>query len=198
MQIAPNTFTVASSPVSAPLMAERPPRPGHGPDSVTNPLEPASASAPAAVASANDGVLQLTELPPIVDFPGVNTGDKYAIVKGSKVGFLGVRGDAVVTKFTPHAAAFAIKAGALGIKVDVTVEVLQTGDDTVRIISRGTGLPDMDEKGRVIASRTNYAEFERIGSPDERTVISRDDKGTITIDTVIPNIGKAHLVLEKA
>ena len=198
--------TISQHPVSsiaAPSLAtavqpleEQPPKPGTGVG-----LFPAPANAPIAFAGASDGALRLfaptVDSPPLVDFPGIATGDRFAIVKGSKVGFLGVKGDAQITHFAPDAATFAVRAGAFGVKVDVVVAVVQTGPDTVRISSRGTGIPDTSAEGRIVERRTNYVEFARISDPTERTIIRHDGKGGIVIDTVVPTFGAAHLVLEK-
>ena len=188
-------FAPSIAPI-APPRDEQPPRPGTGPDA----RRPAPANAPAAIAAANDGVLRLlapVANPPIVDFPGIVTGDQFKIVKGSKVGFLGVKGDAKITHFAPDAATFEVKAGAFGIKVDVVVEVVQTGPDTVRISSRGSGFPDTSAEGRVVARRTNYVEFVNTDGSDDRTIIRHDGNGRVEIDAVVPTFGKAHLILEK-
>ena len=188
MQLAP----IASAPVANVV---RPPAGAHpvAPAAhVPARLAAAPAAAPAPLAGAIDGVLRL------IDFPGIAAGDAFDIVKGSKVGFLGVKGDADILRFDDTAASFHVRAGAFGVKVDVTVEVEQTGPDTVRISSRGTGIPDQAVDGRIVASRTNYAEFVRVDDPTERTVISRDAaNGRITIDTVVPGFGNAHLLLDK-
>jgi hypothetical protein len=159
------------------------------------PFAPAAPSAAASIEQAADGVARLST--PIVDFPGIVAGDRFDIVKGSKVGFLGVKGEATILQLDDDSATFKVKAGAFGIKVDVEVQVERTGPDTVRISSRGSGIPDTSEEGRIIVSRTNFAEFERIADPSEHTIISHDGNGRITIDTVVPTFGKAHLVLER-
>lgn len=156
----------------------------------------ASPAAPAAIEAAVDGAARVA-LPPVYDFPGIKAGDVFDIVKGSKVGFLGVKGVATITRFEDDGASFAIKAGAFGVKVDVVVDVQRTGADTVRISSRGTGIPDTVADGRVVESRTNYAEFERTDETNERTVIEHDGEGGIVIDTVVPTFGDAHLILER-
>jgi hypothetical protein len=160
----------------------------------------ARSAAPAAMAAplegAIDGVARLAP-GPIIDFPGIVAGDQFDIVKGSKVGFLGVKGLAGILQLDDDNASFKIKAGAFGIKVDVVVDVVRTGPDTVRIDSRGSGIPDTSAEGRIVAQRTNYAEFERIDDPSERTIISHDGTGGIVIDTVVPTFGKAHLVLKR-
>ncbi len=193
MQIPPITFAPVSPALVAPTTTERPPRPGHGPGFA--PIRPAAAAAPASISGAIDGVARLVA--PLIDFPGIEAGQVFDIVKGSKVGFLGVKGVATITRFEDDGASFAIKAGAFGIKVDVVVDVQRTGADTVRISSRGTGIPDTVADGRVVESRTNYAEFVRTDESNERTVIEHDGDGGIVIDTVVPTFGDAHLILER-
>lgn len=161
---------------------------------------PAPAGRLGAASAAVDGVARLVSdathgLAPFLDFPGITAGAKFDIVKGSKVGFLGVKGDAEVVSFTDDEISFRIRAGALGIKVNVQVNVARTGPDTVRISSRGTGIPDVDAEGRVVESRRNHAHFERIDNPAERTIIDHDGRGRLEIDTVVPTFGGAHLVL---
>ncbi len=156
---------------------------------------PAPVVAPASLESAVDAVARLAA--PLIDFPGIAAGQVFDIVKGSKVGFLGVKGEATITRFTDDGASFAVKAGAFGVKVDVVVDVQRTGADTVRISSRGSGIPDQQADGRIVESRTNYAEFARIDDPSQRTVISHDGRGGIVIDTVVPTFGNAHLVLAR-
>jgi hypothetical protein len=159
------------------------------------PITPAAPTSASSIEQAADGVARLSTA--IVDFPGIVTGDRFDIVKGSKVGFLGVKGEATILQLDDDSATFKVKAGAFGVKVDVEVEVERTGPDTVRISSRGSGFPDSSEEGRIVTSRTNFAEFERIADPSEHTIITHDGNGRITIDTVVPTFGRAHLVLER-
>jgi hypothetical protein len=134
---------------------------------------------------------------PIIDFPGVTAGQAFDVQKGSKVGPLGVKGEAGITLFQPDHAAFHVHAGAFGIKVDVDVDIVQVDDTTVRISSHGSGVPDMSELGRVVTTRTNFAEFEQVSDPSKHTVISSDGAGHVTIDTVVPTFGTAHLELQR-
>lgn len=196
MQLAPVT-TARIAPASA-VPLETPPRPGHGPDSapVRTLARVASPAAPAAVEGAVDGAARAWS-GPLIDFPGIAAGDHFDIAKGSKVGFLGVRGDARILSLGDDDATFHVKAGTLGVRIDVEVEVLRTGVDTVQISSRGSGIPDTTARGRIVEQRTDYVEFERIDDPTERTVISHDGRGNITIETVVPTFGKAHLLLDK-
>jgi hypothetical protein len=163
---------------------------------VAHALAPAAPTSPASVEGATDGAARLA-LPPIYDFPGIATGDSFDIVKGSKVGPLGVKGEAQVLELGPNAARFHVKAGKFGIKVDVNVEIVQLDEQTVRISSTGSGIPNMSETGRVLDTRTNYAVFEQVSDPSKHTVIASDGKGHVTIDTVVPTFGDAHLELEK-
>jgi hypothetical protein len=198
MQLAPITQSVPVAPTAAPLptsvdLADRAPH-------QVRSIAPAAPTTGAAKEAAIDGVARLLGAAlatPIVDFPGIATGDRFDIVKGSKVGFLGVKGEAEVLALTDDNASFKIRAGAFGVKVNVVVDVVRTGADTVRISSRGSGIPDQQAEGRVLASRTNFAEFERIDNPAERTAIAHDGNGRIEIDTVVPTFGQAHLVLVK-
>ena len=161
---------------------------------------PAPVAAPAAVASAVDGALRLV-LPgtrgPIVDFPGVQAGQEFDIVKGSKVGFFGgIKGAARIDAFTPDLAVFHVKAGKFGVKVDVEVRVERIDDTHVRISSKGSGIPDQSAIGEVVESRTDHAEFRIVDMDLKNTVIRRDGaNGQIVIDTEVPNFGDAHLVL---
>ncbi|MCW2927644.1 MAG: hypothetical protein JWM86_1612, partial [Thermoleophilia bacterium] len=115
----------------------------------------------------------------------------------SKVGFLNVKGEANVLRMDPNAASFHVKAGAFGVKVDVQVDIVQVDATTVRISSTGTGVPNMSELGRVVESRPDYAVFEQVSDPSKRTMIVHDGAGHVTIDTVVPTFGDAHLVLER-
>ncbi|MCB0878515.1 MAG: hypothetical protein KDC46_05990, partial [Thermoleophilia bacterium] len=160
------------------------------------------AAAPAPLAGAIDGVARLAApgaatTSQFIDFPGIEAGQQFDIVKGSKVGFLKVKGNADILRLADDGASFHVKAGAFGVKVDVTVDVERTGDDTVRISSHGSGIPDQTAEGRVVENRTDYVEFERIDAPDEHTIISHDGNGTLTIETVVPTFGTAHLVLAR-
>ena len=157
-------------------------------------VAPAAAGASAPLAGVIDGAALLA---PLIDFPGIEAGQVFDIVKGSKVGFMGVKGEATIMRFDDDGASFAVKAGAFGIKVDVLVDVVRTGPDTVRISSTGTGIPNQSAEARIIESRTNFAEFERISDPSEHTVIQHDGAGGIVIDTVVPTFGAAHLILER-
>jgi hypothetical protein len=151
------------------------------------------------VEGATDGVARLGQpwSTPIIDFPGIEAGDQFDIAKGSKVGFLGVRGDAEILDLDDDFASFQIRAGSLGVRVDVVVDVERTGEDTVLISSRGSGIPNTSAEGRIIAQRRNYVEFERIDDPSERTIIRHDGRGKVVIDTVVPTFGKAHLILNR-
>lgn len=161
---------------------------------------PAPPTARAAVAGAVDGAARLlapVAPAPIVDFPGVQAGQEFDIVKGSKVGFFGgVKGAASIESFTPDLAAFHVRAGKFGVKVDVEVTVERIDDTHVRISSKGSGIPDQTAVGEVVQSRTNYAEFRTVDLNLKNTVIQRDvATGQITIDTEVPKFGDAHLVL---
>lgn len=188
---------IATSPITPPALAA-PTRPVTGPDRppVRSAVAVASPWAPAAVEGALDGAAR-TWSGPLIDFPGVESGDRFDIVKGSKVGFLGVRGEAAILALGDDDATFHVKAGALGIRVDVEVAVVRTGEETVQISSRGNGIPDTTAEGRIVARRTDYVEFERVDDPSERTIIRHDGRGNITIDTVVPTFGAAHLLLER-
>lgn len=193
MQLASVTPLAPSILPSAPIVADVAP-PSWPTPHVATP-RPAAAAAPAPLSGSIDGVAQL--FAPIIDFPGIAAGQVFDIAKGSKVGFFGVKGQATITRFDDEGATFAVKAGALGVKVDVVVDVLRTGAQTVRITSRGSGIPDTTVEGRVVESRTDYAEFERTDVPAERTIIRHDGRGGIVIDTVVPSLGAAHLVLAR-
>ena len=197
MQLAPIDRTFAPQPTDA-LAATTAPAPvptaSHAPGGT--PFDRvAPAAAPAALEGAVDGAARLGV--EFIDFPGIEVGDTFDIVKGSKVGFLKVKGDAEILQLDDEVASFKVKAGAFGVKVDVVVDVERTGEETVRITSRGSGIPDTSAEGRIVENRTNYAEFERIDDPSERTIIRHDGEGNVVIDTVVPTFGKAHLVLDK-
>ncbi len=179
---APSTLvpTLVASDVATPLAPRE-----------TSSARIASATDSAALQGVLDGVARL------IDFPGIAAGDMFDVAKGSKVGIFGVKGEAQVTRLEDNAASFRVKAGAFGIKVDVVIDVERTGPETVRISSRGTGIPDQSGDGRIVASRTNYAEFVRVDNEAERTVISHDGNGRVTIDAVVPTFGNAHLLLDK-
>ncbi|MCW2926129.1 MAG: hypothetical protein JWM86_97, partial [Thermoleophilia bacterium] len=83
----------------------------------------AGIAAPSAPGTARDGAA-LLGLPPIVQFPGIVAGQAFDVVKGSKVGFLNVKGEANVLRMDPNAASFHVKAGAFGVKVDVQVDIV--------------------------------------------------------------------------
>lgn len=185
----------ASMPVRA---VEAPPCPGHRADAASVPpfRRIAPAGVPVALEGAVDGAARAWS-GPLIDFPGIEPGDQFDIVKGSKVGFLGVRGDARILSLGDDDATFHVKAGALGMRVDVEVQVVRTGADTVEISSRGSGIPDTTARGRIVSQRTNHVEFERIDDPSEKTVIRHDGHGNIVIDTVVPTLGAAHLRLDR-
>jgi hypothetical protein len=163
---------------------------------VARPLAPAAPTTSAPLEGAIDGAARVA-LPPIYDFPGMATGDQFDLVKGSKVGPMGVKGEAQVLSLGPNDASFHVKAGRFGIKVDVQVDIVQVDEKTVRISANGSGIPSMSELGRVLETRTNYAVFEQVSDPSKRTVISHDGNGHVTIDTVVPTFGTAHLELQK-
>jgi hypothetical protein len=193
MQLAPASPLALSTPIVAPAAAGMW-APIAAP--AARPLAPAAPGTSAPLEGAVDGAARLA-LPPIYDFPGMATGDAFDIVKGSKVGPLGVKGEAQVLELGPNAARFHVKAGRFGIKVDVNVDIVQLDEKTVRISATGSGIPAMSEVGRVLETRTNYAVFEQVSDPSKRTVISHDGAGHVTIDTVVPTFGDAHLELEK-
>lgn len=158
---------------------------------------PAPPAAPGAAAGAIDGVVRLAAAGPIVEFPGIAAGDRFDIVKGSSVGPLGIRGSATVEHLDDDRATFQVQAGRFGFKVEVTVDLVRLDDEHVRISSRGSGLPDMSEVGRVVERRLNHAVFEQVGDPSRRTTIDHDGSGRIVIDTIVPTLGRAHLKLER-
>jgi len=156
----------------------------------------AAVATSAPLEAAVDGVARLVSTP-IVDFPGIAAGQTFDIVQGSKAGAIGVRGSAELLTFDPDHAVIHVKAGRFGVHVDVTVDIIRLSEDTVRITSKGSGVPDSSVDGRVVTIRTNYSEFERIGYPNERTIISHDGAGNLVIDTAIPRFGVAHLLLDR-
>lgn len=156
--------------------------------------ELAALSAPAAIRSAALGAAGV-QAKPVVDFPGIAAGDKFDILKGSKAGIFGVKGTAAIETFTPEQASFHVNASSFGFKVDLTVDVQRIDDEHVRLISHGSGAPDSESIGRVVESRTNYAHFVNEADASEHTIIVHDGKGGITIDTVVPKVGNAHLIL---
>lgn len=178
----------AAAPIVAPVATTAAPAP-------TRFAAISAPSVPAALQGAADGAAFVTK--PIVDFPGVVAGQVYDVVKGSKVGMFGVKGEATVLRMDPDAASFKVKAGAFGIKVDVQVDIVQVDDQTVRISSTGSGFPNMSELGRVVESRPNYAVFEQVSDPSKLTKIVHDGNGNVVIDTVVPTLGSAHMVLER-
>ncbi|MCW2925977.1 MAG: hypothetical protein JWM98_3381 [Thermoleophilia bacterium] len=162
----------------------------------------AAPSAPLAVEGAADGVARLAAptapaFPPIVDFPGIAAGQVFDIVKGSKAGPIGVKGEALVNRLDPDHATFHVEAGRFGIHINVDVDIQQIAADQVRITSHGSGIPDTVAIGKVIEARTNHAVFEQVDDPSKRTTIDHDGNGTITIDATIPTFGNAHLVLQR-
>lgn len=156
---------------------------------VDRPVRAAATASAQAVAG-----IQLVSTP-IVDFPGVVAGAQYSLAKGSKVGMFGVKGDADVIAFTDDNAAFHIKAGKFGMKVDVKVDVTRIDDTHVKISSTGSGIPSMTAVGEIVRSERNFAEFRDVEGKFKNTVISRDGAGVITIDAEVPTFGSAHLVL---
>ncbi|MEO6867910.1 MAG: hypothetical protein ABI200_07805 [Gaiellales bacterium] len=197
MQIAPIVTAFTSTPVLAPSPTAAPARDLRAGRSFGMQLAPASPSLPVSLEGAIDGVVRLDTALPIVDFPGIVAGDVFDIVKGSKAGQIGVRGQAEILRMDPDHATFHVNAGRFGMKVDVTVDIEQIGPDQVRITSRGDGIPDMSELGRVVEQRTNYAVFEQVSDPSKRTVIAHDGRGGLVIDTVVPTVGGTHLVLQR-
>lgn len=163
--------------------------------------------APAMIApSASVGMLavpfSLTSAAPtapalVVDFPGISAGQQFDVVKGSKAGFFGVRGESTVLRMDPDAASFHVKAGALGMQVDVTIDIAKVDATTVRLSSTGVGFPNMSELGRIVESRTDFAVFEQVSDPSKLTKIVHDGHGNVTIDTVVPTLGNVHLVLDR-
>lgn len=158
------------------------------------------AAASAQLAAA--GVQQLAPVQPIApvlplfDFPGIRAGDSFDIAKGSKVGFLTPKGTADLSAFTSDGARFAIHAAAFGQKVDMDVLVERLDAMKVRITQTQAGKAPTMTEGRVVETRTNYSEFLGVDGTT-RTVISHDGTGQLVIDTTIPTLGAAHLVLQK-
>lgn len=163
---------------------------------VAAPITAPAAPVPAGIAAGWDGAAQLSV--PIVDFPGVVAGQQFNIVNGSKVGKFGsVKGSANILRFDDDAASFHVRAGKFGFNVDVQVDVERLDAERVVIRSKGAGLiPDTEIIGRIVASRRDFAEFVAVDDPKLRTIIQRDARGVITIDTTIPSVGDAHVILE--
>lgn len=196
MQLAPvASVSPAVQPIAPPAAADAPAAPAPAPAAAPHFAGIASPVAAASVEGAQDGVARLAK--PVVEFPGIEAGQVFDVVKGSKAGFFGIKGEASVLRLDPDAASFKVKAGAFGIKVDVQVDIVQVDDTTVRISSKGSGIPDMSELGRVVESRPNYALFEQVSDPSKLTRIVHDGNGNIVIDTDVPTLGATHLILER-
>lgn len=133
----------------------------------------------------------------LIDFPGIKAGDTFDLVKGSKFGFFGIKGNAVINRFDDDHASFHVTAGKLGLHADVDVEVERIDDTHVRIASRGTGVPAMSSAGEIIETRTNFVRFHATDIQVKDTVISSDGSGHVTIDAEIPNMGSVHLELQR-
>ena len=134
----------------------------------------------------------------LVDFPGIVAGDTFEIVKGSKVGRSASRARPRSEHLDDDSAAFHVRGGRFGIKLDVDV------DDRPH---RRRHRPDQGERhwaadpyqteARIVANRTNFVDFEHLGSPEGHTVFSSDGPGHVVIDTVLPTFGDVHLELER-
>ncbi|MCW2949231.1 MAG: hypothetical protein JWN41_244 [Thermoleophilia bacterium] len=133
----------------------------------------------------------------LLEFPGIVQGDVFDIVKGSKVGIFSPKGRAVVVQLEHDVAAFRVIAGAFGVNVDMTVSAERISDGQVQLV---TTAPDGNVETvmcDIVATRTNYAEFCSTDGSNERTVISHDGYGGVTIDAIVPTFGTGHLVLQR-
>lgn len=163
-------------------------------DGVGSPRIPAPVAQPR---ERSEAVAQARAGAQLVDFPGIVAGDTFELVKGSKVGPIGIKGEAEVKHLDDDSAAFHVRGGRFGIKLDVDVEIARTGDDTALIKAHGTGLDPYQTEARIAANRTNFVDFEHLGSPEGHTVFSSDGQGHVVIDTVLPTFGDVHLELER-
>ena len=134
---------------------------------------------------------------PLIDFPGIAKGDVFDIAKGSKVGMFSPKGTASIDRFEPDAASFHLLASTFGVKVDMLVTVERVDDKQVRLTTLTADGKTGSVLGNIVATRQNYAEFVSADEKAERTIIRHDGKGGVTIDTVVPTFGAAHLVLQK-
>jgi len=138
-----------------------------------------------------------TAAAPIADFPGIEQGDEFEIVRGSTAGPIGVRGTATVDLLEPEHMTFHVVAGRFGMNVDVVVDIVRVDDQHVEISSRGEGIPDTTDLARIVEQRTNFIRFEQASNPTNVTSISHDGNGNLVVDAVIPNFGAAHLLLDR-
>lgn len=152
---------------------------------------PASAAPAAAVPTADE------PMPPLVDFPGIEQGDMFDLIKGSKIGFFGVKGSGSIDRLDNEGAAFTVKGRMGFVRANAVIDVTRLDADHVFMSVKGKGVPDTSGRGRVVESRTNFAEFEPLDFPVGNTTIAHDGNGLITIDAEAPGLGAVHLLLQK-
>lgn len=136
---------------------------------------------------------------PIVDMPGIAAGDEFDLVDGTKVGPIGIKGEGWLDTFDPDHIALRVKGGRFGFKVDVAVDITRVDAERVRIATKGSGMVgDSDLIARIVESRPGYALFELEADPSKKTLITWDGSRRMVIDTdAVPNVGHAHLVLDR-
>ena len=172
---------------------------GHGFGGAPAPMSNAPAVTPSVSSTAGSAAVAGAALvaTPLIDFPGIAKGDLFDIAKGSKVGMFSPKGTASIDRFEPDAAAFHLIASTFGVKVDMLVTVERVDAGQVRLTTKTSDGKTGTVLGNIVATRQNYAEFVSTDGKAERTIIRHDGKGGITIDTVVPTFGAAHLVLQK-
>ncbi len=181
---------MSTSPIAPPVTFVHPVPGPTGPGLPVVPVAPAPVAVPAPAAAP-------AGLPPLIDFPGIVEGDRFGIARGSRVGAVPVRGTAAIARLDDEGANFAIRAGALGVRVDVEVNVERIDADRVLISSRGRGIPDFTGMGEVVESRPNYVEFRSLDHDLANTIIQHDGAGRLRIDGEIPDFGNLQLLLDR-
>ncbi len=95
----------------------------------------------------------------IFDFPNVQTGDRFKLVKGSKANGWGISGEARVITMSDTSAKVWLKAGKFGLRMELEIEVAQTSPTTARISGGEVGKTPSSSDATIVDARTNYSEF---------------------------------------
>ncbi len=136
-----------------------------------------------------------TPAAPLFDFPDVSAGRTMKIAPGSKVGLLSPTGTAQVQRLDADGTTIRIDAVAAGTRASVELSVKRSGDGrvliTVKNLKTGTLRTAV---GTVVKSTPNFSQFVASGSADTTTI--RQSGAQIVVDTKIPTLGMAHIVLQ--
>lgn len=140
----------------------------------------------------------------LFDFPTLQAGDTFKIVKGSEINGFNVKGSARLDALTPNSAEVWLKVGKFGISREGTLAIEQTSAGVAHIDVRPKGRDPQSGDAEIVDVRTNRTELRGVpgGAYEGAALLQVNDRGQFIVDVQGSDNGAmfgdvdAHLVLE--